>query len=321
MHEFLFTNELDVPVKIVSVKASCGCTTPGWSKDEILPGESGFVQAQYNPRNRPGKFRKSLKVTTSAPEDNVTAFFITGTVIGRPRTPADDFPVLLGSIRFKSRTLSLGRVTTQGPVTRDFEIYNDGSKPVTFLPDQTQAPAHVQLQFPSPTINPKERGRISITYDPVKKDDLGYVNDRLVLKTDEDSAAAKQLHLVANIYESFARLTAEQLSLAPRLTLDETSYDFGRIEVGASLITEFEISNQGASNLNIRKAKSNCSCISFTLGKYDLQPDESTTLKITFDTTGRKGNMQKVLTIFSNDPRGSAQMVTLTAFVRMSTNP
>jgi len=143
MHEFLFMNELEVPVKIINVKASCGCTTPGWSKGEILPGESGFVQAQYNPRNRPGAFRKSLRVLTDAPESGTTTFYIAGTVIPKPRTPADDYPVLIGDLRFKNRTLNLGRVTTQKPVTRQFEVYNQGDKIISFQTEKIVTPSFI----------------------------------------------------------------------------------------------------------------------------------------------------------------------------------
>ena len=63
-HEFQFTNTSNDTIVVKGVKASCGCTTPGWSKDAVLPGEKGFVQARYNPRNRPGRFKKSLTVNT-----------------------------------------------------------------------------------------------------------------------------------------------------------------------------------------------------------------------------------------------------------------
>ena len=59
-HEFVFTNTGSEPIKILNVKASCGCTTPGWTKEEVPSGGEGFVKARYNPANRPGPFNKSL---------------------------------------------------------------------------------------------------------------------------------------------------------------------------------------------------------------------------------------------------------------------
>src|SRR6188768_72334 len=64
IHEFVFTNNSGRPVKILSVQASCGCTTPGWTKEPVATSKSGFVTASYNPQGRPGHFDKTLTVTT-----------------------------------------------------------------------------------------------------------------------------------------------------------------------------------------------------------------------------------------------------------------
>ena len=48
-HTFEFINEGDSPLVILSVKPSCGCTTPDWSKDPIKPGSKGYIVAEYNP--------------------------------------------------------------------------------------------------------------------------------------------------------------------------------------------------------------------------------------------------------------------------------
>ena len=64
-HKFLFTNNSKKSIQILTVKPSCGCTTPDWSKKEVKPGKEGFIVAEYNPKGRPGVFRKSLSVVTS----------------------------------------------------------------------------------------------------------------------------------------------------------------------------------------------------------------------------------------------------------------
>src|ERR1700755_2874818 len=47
-HEFKFTNTGKVPMIITNVQASCGCTTPDWTKDPVPPGGEGFIKATYN---------------------------------------------------------------------------------------------------------------------------------------------------------------------------------------------------------------------------------------------------------------------------------
>ncbi|MBK6339125.1 MAG: DUF1573 domain-containing protein [Bacteroidetes bacterium] len=66
-HEFVFKNEGTAPLTLTNVKASCGCTTPSWTKEPIAPGETGKVAAEYN-MARAGGFNKSITVTTAGGE-------------------------------------------------------------------------------------------------------------------------------------------------------------------------------------------------------------------------------------------------------------
>jgi hypothetical protein len=79
-HEFKFKNTGDQPIIISNVQASCGCTTPDWTKTPVAPGQSGFIKAQYNPLGRPGAFNKSLTITSNSIEPS-TVVFIKGNVV------------------------------------------------------------------------------------------------------------------------------------------------------------------------------------------------------------------------------------------------
>jgi len=65
-HEFYFQNIGREPLIIQNVKASCGCTTPNWPKDPILPGETASITATYNTKGRPGPFNKGITITSNA---------------------------------------------------------------------------------------------------------------------------------------------------------------------------------------------------------------------------------------------------------------
>ena len=63
---FKFTNTGNKPLIIIRVRASCGCTTPTFSKAPIMPGKSGTVTVEYDGTNRaPGFFQKSINVYTN----------------------------------------------------------------------------------------------------------------------------------------------------------------------------------------------------------------------------------------------------------------
>lgn len=77
--EFRFTNIGKVPLTLSNVQASCGCTTPDYSKEPIAPGKSGFVKATYNAAN-PGPFSKSVTVMANV-EGGQQVLMIKGEVI------------------------------------------------------------------------------------------------------------------------------------------------------------------------------------------------------------------------------------------------
>jgi len=64
-HVFEFKNISKEKITISSVKASCGCTTPDWTKEPIKKKGNGSITASYNSAGRPGIFQKSLTVFTS----------------------------------------------------------------------------------------------------------------------------------------------------------------------------------------------------------------------------------------------------------------
>lgn len=65
-YEFTFTNTGKEPIILQRVQASCGCTTPSYSKDPVLPGKEGSIKASYNTNGRPGAFVKSITVVSNA---------------------------------------------------------------------------------------------------------------------------------------------------------------------------------------------------------------------------------------------------------------
>ncbi len=61
-HTFVIENTGDAPLVLTRVIASCGCTTPEWTKEPIAPGKSGDVKITYNPVGRPGVFAKAISI-------------------------------------------------------------------------------------------------------------------------------------------------------------------------------------------------------------------------------------------------------------------
>lgn len=80
--QFEFTNTGKSPLIIQRVSASCGCTTPSYTREPVLPGKKGTISAKYSTERRPGSFKKSITVYTNVP-DTVYILTIKGNVVPR----------------------------------------------------------------------------------------------------------------------------------------------------------------------------------------------------------------------------------------------
>ncbi|MEY2792079.1 MAG: hypothetical protein RJA76_71 [Bacteroidota bacterium] len=74
-HTFHFRNRGNLPLKIISVNVSCGCTSTKWSKETINPGKKGFIKIKFNSSGRIGRNSKSITAyCNTMPMDNQVSF-------------------------------------------------------------------------------------------------------------------------------------------------------------------------------------------------------------------------------------------------------
>ncbi len=92
---FKFTNTGNKPLILSDVKASCGCTTPYWPKEPIMPGKSETITAEYNTQGRPGPFNKAITITSNT-DGGSKMIFIKGNV--KKKAENDGVPVKEKSI-------------------------------------------------------------------------------------------------------------------------------------------------------------------------------------------------------------------------------
>ena len=62
--QFKYKNQGSKPIRIVSVKSSCGCTTAALKKADVAPGEDGDITATFTIGNRKGIQQKTVTVET-----------------------------------------------------------------------------------------------------------------------------------------------------------------------------------------------------------------------------------------------------------------
>lgn len=65
-YTFEVKNTGNAPIIMSNVQASCGCTTPEWKKEPIMPGAKSLIKVGYNTSGRPGAFNKTITITSNA---------------------------------------------------------------------------------------------------------------------------------------------------------------------------------------------------------------------------------------------------------------
>ncbi|GAB3231088.1 hypothetical protein GCM10027346_17230 [Hymenobacter seoulensis] len=61
-HTFEFTNTGKSPLLIENATASCGCTTPNWTKEPIAPGAKGTIDVQFDSQGKTGIQNKEVAI-------------------------------------------------------------------------------------------------------------------------------------------------------------------------------------------------------------------------------------------------------------------
>lgn len=84
-HDFEFTNTGTIPFALDNVRASCGCTTPEWSRDTVAAGATAIIKVGYNAANE-GPFTKPVTIFYNGNQS--TQIIIKGEVWKTPITSA-----------------------------------------------------------------------------------------------------------------------------------------------------------------------------------------------------------------------------------------
>lgn len=309
--DFKFKNDGSAPLIINQVQASCGCTTPEWTREPVAPGANGLIKVSYNPKNRPGVFTKTIRVSSNA-ENGEIVLTILGQVTPHERTVEEDFPNVIGPLRARTNYMAFPPIK-QNEVKKDsIEIVNTSDQPVE-LSFKTPPP-HLTAVFRPAKLAPNQKGFIVVTFDASKINTFGFVMHRIYLNIDGKDDYRNSIAVSTTLEEDFSKLTPEQLKNAPVATFDAQSFDFGDIKQNEKVDHTFNLKNTGKSDLIIRNLKTSCGCTAVSPSKNVIPAGETVPIQVTFDTHGKSGRQNKTITVITNDPKNP------TTILRISSN-
>ncbi|MFV0377375.1 MAG: DUF1573 domain-containing protein [Mangrovibacterium sp.] len=310
-YNFAFVNNGATPLILNNVQASCGCTTPEWTKKPIAPGEKGFIKVSYNPANRPGPFNKTITVTSNG-EIPRTILRISGTVEQREKTVAEIYPREIGPVRATSNHIAFVKIIENEVLTDSVGVINDSDKTVNL--DFKTPPENLIVKAVPSTLKPHQKGYIEVSYDASKVKTYGFVMHRIYLNVDGVADYRNSIGVSATVEEDFSKLSASDLVNAPVVSFNEDSHEFGDIKEGDQVECVFSLKNSGKRDLIIRDVKTSCGCTAVSPQKNVVAPNETVPLKVVFNSKGKRGRQSKAITVITNDPKNP------TTILRISTN-
>jgi len=90
----------------------------------------------------------------------------------------------------------------------------------------------------------------------------------------------------------------------PKVKLDKLVHDFGTINEGDKVETEFIVTNDGEADLVIAEAKGSCGCTVPQPPKDPIKPGDSAPIKVSFNSQGKPGAQEKTVTLTTNTENG-----------------
>jgi hypothetical protein len=292
-------NKGDQDLIIKDVSTSCGCMLVEYSSKPIPKDSSIILKVKINPNNRPGYFSKTVSITSNTKPD-INLIMIKGVVSARPRNPSVEYPVKRGNLRFLGSGFNIGAITTEKPIERRMEIYNDSDKEIKLLP-KALLPAHIQLVVKEQVLKPREVSLLKIMYDAKAKKDYGFVNDYMELYTDSPEDSLLPISVFGTIEDYFPPITAKDLASTPKAVVEKQEIYLGRYGRGTEVQGSFTIKNGGVKPLIIKKIKPSCSCVSATMASDKLEKQQSEILSFKIKTNELVGSNVKTITLFTND--------------------
>ena len=316
---FIFTNVGNEPLELTNVRPGCGCTAANYTKGAIAPGEQGYIEATYNPYNRPGGFNKNIRVTTNEPrflqDEKATPhmIFIKGEVIKRPATEFEKagYTKSAGMLRIKEPDVAHNMLNTQ--VTIDtFYVRNFWTKPVTFSLDKQDFISEIYRNFGA-ELMPGQEGFFVLKYDAAKRNSFGQVKDMVTFQTNDSIEPVKRIHYANNIREDFSKLTPKQLKNAPISEITTDSIDMGTFQKNTSRSQKLQVKNTGKSPLIIRSLETSVPMFSASSNTMTIPAGGTAEITVTLKAPGRASSQNATLDIITNDPANPIRTVKLTA--------
>lgn len=126
--------------------------------------------------------------------------------------------------------------------------------------------------------------------------------------------------LMASVFLASAQEEEDQPLTGAKIVFSGVSYDFGDIIQGDRVEHVFEFVNEGTEPLILSDVRTTCGCTVPEWPREPLAPGATASLKVVFNSTGKMGIQNKVITVMSNATNSPARVKIVTNILKEKPN-
>ncbi len=156
---------------------------------------------------------------------------------------------------------------------------------------------------------PNESTQINVSFN--SKGRKGPQTKTVTVKTNDPNTPALTLMIKCNIIVQESKDTKS----GAMIYFPEIQHDFGNVKEGEVVHYTFAFQNKGTLPLEIKDIRTSCGCTAAVVSEKNLQPGQSGSIKIDFDSKNKQGKLSRTVTVNSNDLNEPYKVITIYADV------
>lgn len=194
-HNYVISNNGGDLLKILDVRASCGCTAAKPDKSELKPGESTNLLVSFNSKGRKGPQSKNVTVVTNDPDmPNVLLTFKCNIIIKKTLENK------VGAIIYLPETQhDFGKIPEGKKVEYTFKFENKGTQSLVIKDVKTSCGCTAAIVSNS-TVKPGEVGSIKVDFDT--KNRSGRNSKSITIVSNDTKEPNKVLTIYADVQKN-----------------------------------------------------------------------------------------------------------------------
>lgn len=302
---FELRNKSSKPMVISKLETDCGCTTVDGPKT-VAPGERFTISLTYDARLL-GHFTKQVALHSNATRDPVY-LKMKGVVLADVVDYSKRYPYDMAGLLASINNVEFDNVKKGEHREVEINLMNNTEQDLT--PNMLHLPTYLHALAMPETLEPNRSGKIILTLnsEDVHNYGLTQVSIYLAKKLGDRISEETEIPVSVVLLPDMSAFEGQNIEQAPHLQLSANMLNLDANHKNGTII----LSNTGKSALSISSLQMFTGGVKVKLPKRELQPGESTKMRVTIIPGQlKKARSKPRILMITNDPSNANVVITI----------